>query len=98
MRSESLWCVWKDSVDPVPYLLEFHAVSNLKRKLHWVVVKEVPEVIAKVGLMIGRRVKNSDGQWVAPSTHAHGGKVGVMKQNNMQAKPHKTKTLQRAQK
>ena len=71
----SQWCAWKDSVDPVPFLLEFHAASNPKRKLHWIALKEVPGVIAKIGNLTGRRVKDSDGQWVAPAHTSHGGKA-----------------------
>ena len=65
----------EESGHPVPFILEFHAASNAQRKLHWVALKEVPSVIAKVGDFIGRRVKGSGGIWRAPSTAAHGGKA-----------------------
>ena len=75
IRCASQWCVWKDSVDPVPFLLEFHAASNPKGKLHWIALKEVPGAIARIGNLTGRRVKDSDGQWVAPVHTSHGGKA-----------------------
>ena len=67
--------MWKDSDDPVPFLLEFHAASDPKRKLHWLALKDVPEAIAKIGTLTGRRVKDSDGQWVALAHTSHGGKA-----------------------
>jgi hypothetical protein len=78
----SQWCAWEDSVDRVPFLLAFHAASNPKCKLHWIALKEVPGVVAKIGNRAGRRVKDSDGQWVAPAHTSHGGKVRGRSRNS----------------
>ena len=71
---KSMVCV-EGFVGPVPFLLAFHVASNPKRKLRWLALKEVPGVIAKIGNLTGRRVKDSDGQWVAPAHTSHGGKA-----------------------
>ena len=64
-----------ESEAPMPVVLEFYASHNVNRKLHWVMVKEVPEAVMKVANLTGRKVKNSDGAWVAPSQSGNGGKV-----------------------
>ena len=64
---------------PAPLLLEFHAVSNAKRRLHWIACREVPEYVHAVANLTGRRMKNSLGEWVAPAHAAGGSKVNMVK-------------------
>ena len=64
-----------ESDAPMPVVLEFYASHNANRKLHWLMVKELPDSVMKVASLTGRRMKNSDGVWQALSQSATGGKV-----------------------